>query len=128
MVELETVLRELSATKEMIKKLNKDLSKLLENPNFAELKKELKGLKEEINRLNGNLSKWVEPSQNGETLKQFRKELELTLRLLEELQREVEFINRNLYLKPKSYLLFAFLSFFLIGLLTGLFAKLLFKW
>jgi len=119
MVELENVLRELTATKELVKRLNKDLSKLLENPNFAELKKELRELKGEITRLNENLSKWVEPSQNGEVLKQFRKELELTLRLLEELQREVEFINRNLYLKPWTYTLFAFLSFFLLGLIVG---------
>ena len=56
-----------------------------------------------MEELNKTLSLWYAPEELNTKLEKLKRELSLTVRLLEDLQKSLDFVNKNLYLKPKKY-------------------------
>jgi len=119
MVDFEEFLKELITTKEILKKLKKNLEKELSSPKFIELKKELINVQEKVSELNKTLEKWTSPDEALDKLTRLRKELTTIHRLLDDVSSQIELVNRSLHLKPKKYSFLFISSIFLIGFVLG---------
>jgi len=127
MVDFEEFLKELITTKEILKKLKKDLENELSAPKFVELKNELTEVSQRISELNQTLQKWIAPDEALDKISKLRKELTVVNRLLEDINSQVEFINNNLHIKPKKFTTFFILSVFLGGFALGVVFSTIFK-
>jgi hypothetical protein len=118
--DFESLLRELLTLYEKLKVIKKDLERFEKNLKVEDLQ----NLSKKIEELNKTLSIWYTPEELNPKLEKLKKELALTVRLLEDLQKNLEFVNRNLYLKPKKYSYLFLCIAFLVGVLTGTFLTL----
>jgi len=122
--DFESLLKELLTTYEKIRLIKKELENLEKKLKIEDLQ----NLSKKVEELNKTLSIWYTPEELNPKLEKLKKELSLTVKLLEDLQKSLEFVNKNLYLKPKKYSYLLLSVVFLVGTLVGsLFTLFVFK-
>jgi len=122
--DFENLLKELLTTYEKLRVIKKELERLEKKLKVEDLQ----NLSKKVEELNKTLSLWYAPEELNTKLEKLKRELFLTVRLLEDLQKSLDFVNKNLYLKPKKYSYLLLSIVFLLGTMIGsFFALLVFK-